>query len=59
MKKKKNKKLTLSSETVRHLAADDLSNIEGAGPSDNCTGNPCTGFSCVCSVLCSIRTCPP
>ena len=59
MKKKKKQKLNLSYQTVRKLATEDLEHIAGAGPSDNCSGNPCSVNTCLCTILCSIRTCPP
>ncbi len=59
MKKKKRKKLDLKSQTVRNLAVDTLGSIAGAVNTDDCSGNPCTVYSCLCTKLCSIRTCPP
>ena len=53
-KNRKTKKLALNCQTVRKLAAQDLTGIIGGDDTDNCTG-----YSCICTAVCSARTCPP
>lgn len=57
MRKKNRKKMTLNVDTVRKLDNSELDGVVGAA-TDTCA-TVCYAQTCICTMLCSIRTCPP
>ncbi|HSK80178.1 MAG TPA: hypothetical protein VLQ45_27235 [Thermoanaerobaculia bacterium] len=54
--KKKFKKLSLTTETLRNLNGEDLKEVAGAVSETNCTANCslCTGTCSLCTKNCSV-----